>query len=312
MPFFRARVVIPLAVAAVAACQSPDPGADPAAEPTGDGPAPVVHVHSAGAEGIFANAYLVETEQSVVAVDALLTVPDAMALRARVDELGKPLRAVLLTHGHPDHYNGVRVLVGDDEVPVYSTPGVSRVIERDDAAKEAQWRPMFGDAWPAERRFPDRLVADGEAVEIDGVRFVVRDVGPAESDHDSFWLLEGESRAAFVGDLVFNEVHAYLADGNTGPWLDVLDRMEAELAGVEVLYPGHGDSGGLELIDAQRSYLRHYRTRVAELAAGRPSLTEEATAQLVEEMKSFWPTDRLEFLIGLGADPVAAELAAGN
>lgn len=57
----------------------------------------------------------------MVAVDALLTVPDATALRARVDELGKPLRAVLLTHGHPDHYNGVRVPVGEDEVPVYST-----------------------------------------------------------------------------------------------------------------------------------------------------------------------------------------------
>lgn len=44
---------------------------------------------------------------------------DAHALRAAFDRLHKPLLAVPLTHGHPDHYNGVSALLaGQGEVPV--------------------------------------------------------------------------------------------------------------------------------------------------------------------------------------------------
>jgi glyoxylase-like metal-dependent hydrolase (beta-lactamase superfamily II) len=53
----------------------------------------------------------------VVAVDALLTETDSRSLRARLERLGKPLLAVLLTHGHPDHYNGVTKLVGRETRP---------------------------------------------------------------------------------------------------------------------------------------------------------------------------------------------------
>jgi glyoxylase-like metal-dependent hydrolase (beta-lactamase superfamily II) len=48
------------------------------------------------------NAYLVETDNGVVAVDSLLTVTESRAMRAAPERLGKPLLAVLLTHSHPD------------------------------------------------------------------------------------------------------------------------------------------------------------------------------------------------------------------
>jgi glyoxylase-like metal-dependent hydrolase (beta-lactamase superfamily II) len=48
------------------------------------------------------NAYLVETDNGVVAVDSLLTVTESRAMRAALERLGKPLLAVLLTHSHPD------------------------------------------------------------------------------------------------------------------------------------------------------------------------------------------------------------------
>src|SRR3954451_9529665 len=99
-------------------------------------PPPRVHAHASGESGIFANAYLIETAHGVVAVDALLTESESRALRAQLDALGKPLLAVLLTHGHPDHYNGVTRLVGGTPVPIVATPGVAEIIRRDDAAKE--------------------------------------------------------------------------------------------------------------------------------------------------------------------------------
>jgi hypothetical protein len=45
------------------------------------------------------NAYIVEGNSGVVVIDSTLTVTDSKALRAKDDELGKPLRARLLS-GH--------------------------------------------------------------------------------------------------------------------------------------------------------------------------------------------------------------------
>jgi glyoxylase-like metal-dependent hydrolase (beta-lactamase superfamily II) len=43
-----------------------------------------------------------------------------------VDELGKPLLGVVITHAHPDHYGGLVALVRDLDVPVFATSGWHR------------------------------------------------------------------------------------------------------------------------------------------------------------------------------------------
>jgi glyoxylase-like metal-dependent hydrolase (beta-lactamase superfamily II) len=274
-------------------------------------PPPEVHTYAAEARGIFANSYLVESDEGVVAIDAALTVSDATALRARLDALKKPLLAVLLTHGHPDHYNGAAILAEGTGSELIALASVDRVIRESDAAKEQQWRPMFGAEWPEKRAFPTRTVRDSETLELAGMRFTVHELGSGESHADSYWVLEDEDPKnvrAFVGDVVFNGVHSYLSDGHLDAWLATLDRMERELSSVETIYPGHGAAGGRELFAAQREYLQLYRATVAKLAAGASALDDAQKAELVRVMKEKLPTDRLEFLIALGADAVAANL----
>lgn len=272
----------------------------------------VVHRIASGPNTFLTNAFLVETSGSVVAVDAMMTVSDGRDLRRHVDNLGKPLRAVLITHGHPDHYNGVgELLRGLGKIPVVATESVDRTMRRIDDAKEVQWRPVFGEEWPKDRVFPDRIVVDGDTLLFDGVPFTVRELGPGESPCDLLWTVGSPSRAAFAGDVVFGGVHSFMNDGHTADWLASLDILERELSGVETLYAGHGDSGRpLDLIDEQRRYLLHYRKMVGKLAKGRASLDAEAKKSLVWAMKEHLPTEALEVFIAAGADAVASELWA--
>src|SRR5262245_47859776 len=185
------------------------------------------------------NAYLIETPTSVVAVDATLGVTDGKTLRSRVEALNKPLAAVIVTHAHPDHYGGVAGLLGDADIPVYAVAGVNEVIRRDDAAKEQILRPMFGEEWPATRRFPTRIVQGGERVSIADAMFSVTDLGPSESPHDSLWRLEADGAPqVFVGDLVYSHMHGFLADGFYDRWLVNLERSTRDLPADAM--PRHG------------------------------------------------------------------------
>jgi glyoxylase-like metal-dependent hydrolase (beta-lactamase superfamily II) len=270
--------------------------------------APHIEQVASPAEGIFANAYLIETAGGVVLIDTTLRVSDANALRARVVATGKPLLGVLLTHGHPDHYNGAAIVTEGLDVPVIATRDVDRVIRADDAAKEQLWKPMFGAEWPARRAFPTRLVADGEVVPLGGLDFRVHALGPAESHADSYWTIDGVP-AAFVGDLVFSETHSFLTDAHIGAWLDALDRLASALPAGATVYPGHGKPGDMRLIATERRYLERLRTEIRRLSPDGAPLSDAAKAELLAALKQVEPGVALEFLVGLGADAVARELA---
>ena len=275
---------------------------------------PAIYTYTAAANGLAVNSYLVETDDGVVAIDAGLLVSDALAFRARLDALHKPLLAVLVTHGHPDHFNGVVELVrGQRDVPVYATPEGKAVIEEVAEAKRAQWSPTYGDEWPAQTAYPDAVVDDGETLAIGGLRIRAHELGPCESASEALYIVQGpdeDARVAFTGDLFYNAHHSYNADGFTGPWLRALDRAAGLLAGIDTLYPGHGRPAGLDALDAQRRYQLMLREAVRNLAHGEPSLSAAAKEELTARMAAFLPDPALEWLVALSADAVAAELAA--
>jgi|SRR5215469_1371312 len=270
-----------------------------------------VHTYTAAEPGLFVNSYLLETADGVVLVDASLLVSDARALAARVTALRKPLLAAFVTHPHPDHFNGLPYVAGED-VPVYATPLAAKTIEETAIAKREQWRPVYGQEWPDRFRVPESTVEDGDSVDVAGLRIGVHSVGAAESHADSYLYLLVETAAtpaAFIGDLAFDGVHSYTADGHSGAWLRTLDRLAAELGGAR-LYPGHGSPQDAGLLIRQRQYLLMYREAVGRLAAGKPSLTEEQKQELTRLMAAFLPAAPLGWLASLGADAVAAEVAA--
>lgn len=268
-----------------------------------------IHTHTADESGIFANAYLLQTPDGVVLIDAGLRVSDGRAIAERAAALDGPVLAAFVTHAHPDHFNGLPYAVGDD-VPVYAGVSVAKTIAEIAEPKREQWQPVYGDEWPDRHRVPERTLGDGATVELGGLRITLHELGAGESHADSYLLVEaGAERAAFIGDLAFGDLmHPYTADGHSGAWLALLDRLQQELAAVR-LYPGHGAPGDTGLLSAQRRYVLEFRQAVSRIADGRSSLTDEQKNELTRLMEEFLPQAALSWMVGLGADAVARELA---
>jgi glyoxylase-like metal-dependent hydrolase (beta-lactamase superfamily II) len=268
---------------------------------------PLIHRVTSSPQGALVNAYLIETEDGVVAIDSLLTVSDSRTLRRRLETLGKPLQAVLLTQSHPDHYGGLTELVAGDDVPIIAPQGVHDTIRRDDEVKDQILRPMFGEQWTHHRTFPNTTISDGESVTFGGVTITVIDLGPSESPHDSPWVLADDDRTAvFLGDQIYDHMHCYLADGFFTEWLANIDRLAKRFDGHDpVFHIGHGGPVGREGWDRQRRYIRTFVAAIDEADWKDPV---QAKTDVIETMTSLLPVPELQFLMELSIEPIATKL----
>jgi glyoxylase-like metal-dependent hydrolase (beta-lactamase superfamily II) len=245
------------------------------------------------------NSFVVHGPDGVVVVDGMLTVSDAALVREAVERAGGPLAGVVITHPHPDHYAGLAHVIGDAQVPIVATQAVDEVIRRDDSLKNEIVGPMMGADWPTTRLFPNETVDAAGEVTLGGITLRVEELGPGESSMDSLWWLDPGT--VFAGDVAYNGMHAFLADGNWEEWLATLARLDRDLPTGVTLHVGHGPAGGKELLAGQRRYIDAFLEAVIENAA---AIDDGDHSGVVKAMKSLLPHEDLLFLMELSIDPV--------
>jgi len=201
------------------------------------------------------NAVLISGGHEAVLIDTCLVLSDAARLVAMIRASGKTLRSVYVTHAHPDHYfgNGV-VQEAFPSAKFLARPGVIDFMQ-EYRAKLVHWREMFGDEMPRSLPMPEPLVGSHMLLEGKEIRFV--DLPVSETVHATAFYVPSE-QAVIVGDLVFSGMHHYVADTNhPESWIDAL-HVVRRLGPIERVFPGHGPSGGIELLDASEAWLRDY------------------------------------------------------
>ncbi len=266
------------------------------------------HIFTAPEAAFFVNSFLLEGADHVIVIDAQFLASTAGALRARLDTIGKPLAAVILTHPHPDHYNGAAILLnGRRDVPVLATASTDEGIRATAEAKRAYWTPQYGADYPQTFVYPSRIVASGEVLRFGDIVLKVDDLGAAEAS-DNVALHAPETDELFASDLVYSACHPWLAEGRTDPWRSQLAAVRARYAGIGTVHAGHGPSGGLGLLDAQMDYIVAFEALVrAQLRS--KGLTDQDKAAIRSAMTARCPGYRLEFLIDINADGLASTLS---
>lgn len=280
---------------------------------TQSGPAQAHRVTHPGPGSV--NTWLIEGEHSLVAVDCQRTPSDAAAVVKRVEEIGKPLAAVLVTHGHPDHVlglSGILEAVGSS-LRVLASQRTIDLVASDVYGYVGLTRRAVREPLPEPVPLPTEHVRHNQRLSIDGIDIRVLELGPGECEAmTAFEFPELDVIAA--GDLVEHEMTPFLLEARSGEWLRQLKRAR-ELVRCGTMLPGHGVSGETtRLLDWQAEYLGAMRQAVRLAHSEAAEATEEAASAVVDRVRGRYgvldPVALIPELERLNAVAVHAELYA--
>lgn len=182
------------------------------------------------------------TQTYLIGTDEVAVIDPGPDLPEHVDALeqaiaGRRVAAIMCTHTHRDHSPAARPLADRTGAPVIGcTPlALETVGPRADASFDGDYSP-------------DRVLADGEAIEID--REVVTAV--ATPGHTSNHLCFAYRGALFSGDHVmgWSTTVVFPPDGDMAAYMASLDKLRQRED--RVYYPAHGPA-----VTNPKQYVRH-------------------------------------------------------
>ena len=180
--------------------------------------------------GLFcSNCYIVGSESTK---DGMIIDPGAEpeVILKNVKELGLDIKLIILTHGHIDHVGAL--------TRIKEAIGAQVAIHTDDAQaiQDPSLGARFGFSYQPSPP-PDRLLVDGDSVELGDLHFSVIHT-PGHSPGGISLLGEG---VVFTGDTLFNYgIGRYDLPGSNGTQLmDSIHTKLMVLPDNTIVYPGH-------------------------------------------------------------------------
>ncbi|MEH0421229.1 MBL fold metallo-hydrolase [Streptomyces sp. B21-083] len=181
---------------------------------------------------------LVYGPTEVVLVDSQYLADDVAELARRIEESGRTLTTIYVTHAHADHYFGIEWLLERfPQARAVALPSVVAEIKATNEAQRTTWRQWFGDKALDNTVIPEPL--DGDTILLDGEELKVIEIGQADiAPATIVWV--PSLRAVMAGDAIYNGVNPFLAASGPAEWTKWIESIE-KIAALEpeIVVAGH-------------------------------------------------------------------------
>jgi glyoxylase-like metal-dependent hydrolase (beta-lactamase superfamily II) len=183
---------------------------------------------------------LIYGEREALLVDTFLSDTQTTELADWIAATGKRLSMIYITHAHPDHFFGLKLL--RDRFPGARAVALPQVVE----TMHRALAPDSVENW--QRRFPGQIPAglvpaerlEAEAFNLEGNEIIAVGIGHTDTDHTT--CLHVPSIGLLVaGDAIYNGTHPYLVESDRRgliDWLAAIDKIEA--LNPQAVVVGHG------------------------------------------------------------------------
>ena len=226
-------------------------------------------VPSAKNRGHTSNAGFVVTREGVVVFDALGT---PVLGKELIDAIRKvtpaPVRRVIVSHYHADHFYGLPPLK-DLGAEIWAHRAARGYLDSEAARLRLAERTQSLAPWVgADMRLvpADRWLDAETSFQLGGLTFRIFPVGPAHTPEDLAMVVE-EENVLFVGDLMFAGRIPFVGDADSKAWIAAIDGIVK--FNPQIMLGGHGDVSRDAAADLRmtREYLTYLRAKMGAAAA---------------------------------------------
>jgi glyoxylase-like metal-dependent hydrolase (beta-lactamase superfamily II) len=243
---------------------------------------------------------LVSGERDAVLIDTAYLTQDLPNFIDWLRASGKNLTTVYVTHGHGDHFFGLKAVL--DAFPnaraVTEATVVPRAEEQLTPDFQQFWNGMLPDQIPGDLVTPDAL--DGDVIELEGHELRIINVGQSDTFPSTVVHIPSLN-AVVTGDVTYNNIHQWLAETDEEKrlaWIASVEKVEA--LNPRTVVPSHQDPDARErdpatILAGTKAYIRDFEA----------SLVESTSPQeLVDKMLTLYPERQVAATLWLAAHTV--------
>ncbi|MGA1939656.1 quinoprotein relay system zinc metallohydrolase 1 [Arcobacter sp. YIC-310] len=205
--------------------------------------------------GDIANSAFIITKNSVILIDTGSSVEYGQQLKKAIKKItNKPIKYIINTHHHPDHFLGNYAF---KDVKIYATKHTKDDIKNNGELYISNMVNLIGKiAYTTKIKIPNTLLEKKELV-LDGYKLKVLYLnGHTKSD---IVIYDEKTKILYTSDLVFNNRALATPHANLQDWIKALEKLKT--IDFKVLVAGHGKASyNKKVLDENIFYLQYLDT----------------------------------------------------
>lgn len=216
-------------------------------------------------KGFMNNPGFVITNKGVVVIDPGSSKGTGDMVLKEIKKYSKlPVVAMFNTHIHGDHWLGNEAIkLAYPDAVIYAHKNMRQAAKTDGA----NWVKIIKDATegtmvPTKVVIPEKEVKHDEVIKVGDLSFHILHYGQAHTTGD-IMIEVVEKKVLFVGDIALHKRLPLMNDGHFQGNINSLNKILD--SNISNFVPGHGTTGGKEVIRPFRDYLVLMKKRIGEL-----------------------------------------------